>query len=142
LQTATLNVPRGEYVVKLSVKRVDSQPFTQVERGGSEPGDWTHNPPVTRLLVGGAVTDDLRVSQPSGQPTGLREYSAIGNTSPRYVRLRYVIVPDLALSAVPPLGVVIERRTGPLLAIARATGEEDPRTGSRAVAVTADPQRA
>jgi hypothetical protein len=30
-QTATLNVPPGEYMVKLSVKRVDSQPFTQVD---------------------------------------------------------------------------------------------------------------
>jgi hypothetical protein len=36
---------------------------------GSQPDDWTHNPPVARLVVDGAVMDDLRVSQPSGQPT-------------------------------------------------------------------------
>ena len=66
-QTATLNVPRGEYVLKLSVKRVDSPPFMQVERSAIVNRTTGHNPPVTRLVVSDPVMDDLRVSQPSGQ---------------------------------------------------------------------------
>ncbi len=43
-QTATLNVPRGEYVVKLSVKK-SGQPavYAGGTRRGSQPDDWTHN---------------------------------------------------------------------------------------------------
>ena len=64
-----MNVPRGGYLVKLSVKRVDSQPFTQVERGAVVTGRLESQSAGQETGGGRCVMDDLRASQPSGQPT-------------------------------------------------------------------------
>jgi hypothetical protein len=65
---------RGKYLVRSRLEPLIGLAFAQVEgagrrRWGHSLADRTHNLPVTRSAVSGAVMDNLRVPQLPGRPT-------------------------------------------------------------------------